>query len=459
MKNSEHETSGRKEKRRKKRKRDVSEHEDVAQESDNLLNEIPSTGAASQPENPSREKAKTATQGSSEVHFSSKKKRRKERKKELSPSREQEGPSVLQNSAERSGLAGTKKKSGLRTKKSSDSKTESLDVQKRKVKRRKRNEDASQSAGDTVGCSSLQKVEEQRLTSGETQGSAEVLTAVEELRPGDIGTASRKPPSAESGKTEENEDQPASRDDAQNTVGDKTAVIEDEDPLEGERLERTLFVGNVSQSATRRDIKRLFKDCAPVETVRIRNIRAANPKIPKKAALFTNKLASFADTFSAYVVFKKNAKMSSIIEAACKKRNLTLFMEKHIIVTPASHSKGGPIRQSVFLGNLPFDCKDEELVNAFISVAKVNDVQLLNVRVNRDKDTGVGRGTGFVAFDDVNGVQACLNLEGQVKIRDRVIRMERALKTKKLNTKTVKGRKFTRRGNYKGIRKRNTPQR
>lgn len=212
-------------------------------------------------------------------------------------------------------------------------------------------------------------------------------------------------------------------------------------PQDDERMQRTLFVGNVAQNTTRKDIRKLFQQYGEIESVRIRNVIAVNPKIPKKVALLSNRLAKFADSFSAYVVFKSQDNLETILKKACKEQNMVLFMEKHLRVMLAIQNRLGPRRQSIFVGNLPFDCSEEELIEAFKPIAEGVGVNLLNVRVNRDRDTGVGRGVGFVSFDDDLGVQASLNNVGNISIRNRDVRVERAMKTKNMKSKSYKSRR------------------
>merc|ERR1712100_544681 len=52
-----------------------------------------------------------------------------------------------------------------------------------------------------------------------------------------------------------------------------------------EKTERTVFVGNLSVSTTRKELKKLFKQYGEVETVRIRSVPTKDPKQPKKVAL------------------------------------------------------------------------------------------------------------------------------------------------------------------------------
>lgn len=125
------------------------------------------------------------------------------------------------------------------------------------------------------------------------------------------------------------------------------------------------------------------------------------------------------------------------VRAACAGLNLTIIHDKHLRVTPAMHTRS-PVRQSVFVGNLPFDVTEEELILLFKDAAKDAGSKLVGVRVTRDKETGMGRGVGFVSFDDALGVRAVINQAGELKVRGRVIRMEAAAKERKRSSKAFK---------------------
>lgn len=259
-----------------------------------------------------------------------------------------------------------------------------------------------------------------------------------------------------------------------------------EDP---ERLSRTAFVGNVSAQTTRKQLKKLFKQHGAVENVRLRGVIAANPKLPKKSALLAHRLHKDCNTLLAYVVFKRPSggdgddaseggddgddgddgdggngngdgggkgeacgagaagaavaasddysTPTAEVRAACAALNLTIVDGKHLRVTPAMHTRS-PVRQSVFVGNLPFDVTEEELITLFKDAGKDAGANLVGVRVTRDSETGMGRGVGFVSYDDALGVRAVVNQAGELKIRGRVVRMEPAAKEKKRNSKTFK---------------------
>lgn len=263
----------------------------------------------------------------------------------------------------------------------------------------------------------------------------------------------------EASDTADNEDASASARPSKGTA----APRELEDP---ERLARTAFVGNVPSHVTRKALKALFKPFGAVEAVRLRGVVAANPQLPKKTALLARRMHKDCDTILAYVVFKRavaedaetpqtdqeNAtqspspvpqwkktthEVSECVRNACKGLNLHILDGKHIRVTPAQHTRG-PVRRSVFVGNLPFDTTEEDLIELFQDAGKDAGSALVGVRVTRDAETGMGRGIGYVSFDDELGVRAVLNRQGEFELKGRVLRFERATKEKKRNTKTYK---------------------
>lgn len=207
---------------------------------------------------------------------------------------------------------------------------------------------------------------------------------------------------------------------------------------EDERLHRTVFVGNVPLEACQRDIKKLFQPFGRIESVRIRGVTPVNPKLPKRVAFVTGKFAQFADSHQAYVVFAEEEGFEKAMDDAIDHLNMTIYTGHHLRVKHAGPSKrrGGIV--SVFVGNLPFDCREEELIKTFQGVAKQVGAKIMDARVNRDQDTGVGRGIGFVSFNDSLAVQACMNEAENLKIRGRVVRVEAADKERKRNTKTSK---------------------
>lgn len=65
-------------------------------------------------------------------------------------------------------------------------------------------------------------------------------------------------------------------------VGDSEEQMISEDP---EVKARTIFVGNVPIKCTKKDLKKHFRKYGIIESVRVRGVPAANPKLPKKVVL------------------------------------------------------------------------------------------------------------------------------------------------------------------------------
>lgn len=230
-----------------------------------------------------------------------------------------------------------------------------------------------------------------------------------------------------------------------------TADDDDDAGLAEERLNRTLFVGNVSAKAKAQDVKRMFKKYGPIETVRIRNAVSNNSKLPKKVAYLAQRMSRFVDSVSAYVVFKPAEDVDDRLAKACAELHFAELKGKHIRVTPAIQTKTGPKKRSAFIGNVPFDCTEEEFITTFLPVAEKIGTKLLNVRLNRDQDTGIGRGIGFVTLSDDVAVQALINMSGEISIRNNKLRITWADKSQNRLSHTYKrNQKRPRPQNYRG---------
>lgn len=224
--------------------------------------------------------------------------------------------------------------------------------------------------------------------------------------------------------------------------------------LETERLNRTLFVGNVPINSQKKDVLRLFKKYGDIETVRIRNVIPESSKLPKKVALLARRMARFVDSYSAYVVFVPADDIEEKLARACSELHFAVLKDKHIRVTPAIQTRTGPKRSSAFIGNVPYDCTEEEFITTFLPLAKKLGTNLLNVRLNRDQDTGVGRGTGYVSLSDEVAVQGLINMSGEISIRRNKLRISVASKNENKLSKTYKrnqkrGKGQNRRGGVK----------
>ncbi|KAL1526309.1 hypothetical protein AB1Y20_015026 [Prymnesium parvum] len=187
------------------------------------------------------------------------------------------------------------------------------------------------------------------------------------------------------------------------------------------RLACTIFVGNVPVDVQRPTLAKHFSSYGAVETVRIRSVAAANPKMPQKAAVIKKDIdSSVKASVNAYIVFKAPESASAATAA-----NGSLAFGRHLRVDLAgaigssatsSAPEGG---RCVFLGNLAFDTQEEALWQHFETCGKIE-----YVRIIREPRTQMGKGFGYVSFVDSGSVEAALALHG-TKFADRELRVFR----------------------------------
>ena len=192
---------------------------------------------------------------------------------------------------------------------------------------------------------------------------------------------------------------------------EKTDEEEDDEPDSDERLERTIFVGNIPVSATRKELKSFFSKYGAVESVRLRSVPIAKAKGSKRVAILTKKFHPERNSMNAYVVFSDN----STAEQAVKSRGL-VFKDMHLRVDTAV-KKDVNYKLSVFVGNLPFNIQEEEVREHFSQCGDVDDVRII-----RDKETGIGKGFGYVRFQKAECVGFAIKLQNS-ELKGRRIRV------------------------------------
>ncbi|XP_020588675.1 nucleolar protein 12-like [Phalaenopsis equestris] len=127
---------------------------------------------------------------------------------------------------------------------------------------------------------------------------------------------------------------------------------------------------------------------------------------------------------NAYIVFKEEQSAHAALS-----NNMTEIGGNHIRVDmacpPRKKMKGvaRPYdrKRTVFVGNLPFDVKDEELYQLFCGLSQ-SEPNVEAVRVIRDPNTSIGKGIAYVLFktrEAANNV--CKRRD--LKIRDRNLRV------------------------------------
>ena len=182
------------------------------------------------------------------------------------------------------------------------------------------------------------------------------------------------------------------------------------------RNSRTVFVGNILSTCTKKQILRLFKTYGKVESVRLRSLQVEEGKLSKKVAIRTHKQLTEESTFNAYVVFSTEEEAEKSL-----KLNSTLLNGRHLRVDLVAKKESTKLEEthlSVFVGNLPFTADEEKLRSCF---SDCGDVE--SVRIIRDAKTGIGKGFGFVTFSDKSGVMFAVKQSRKIELDGRKLRV------------------------------------
>lgn len=178
---------------------------------------------------------------------------------------------------------------------------------------------------------------------------------------------------------------------------------------------RTLFCGNLPVTATRKDVKKLFRQFGDISSVRIRSAASSNPKLPQKAVVIRKDFHKGKNNLNAYIVFHTK---ESAEKALCM--NGVKYGDLHMRVDLATSGKKHEQKHCVFIGNLPFDAAEDPLRKHFDNCGDIDYVRLV-----RDRKTGAGKGIGYVAFANADGVELALKLDGS-KFMQRNVRVTRS---------------------------------
>jgi len=81
---------------------------------------------------------------------------------------------------------------------------------------------------------------------------------------------------------------------------------------------------------------------------------------------------------------------------------------------------------NIYIGNLPRDLEEEELVEMFIEYGNVR-----NAKIIRDRHTNMSRGYGFIEMEDEQAAMRAIEEWDQGSIDDRVIRVNIAHSSQK----------------------------
>ncbi|XP_034378934.1 RNA-binding protein 34 isoform X1 [Arvicanthis niloticus] len=192
---------------------------------------------------------------------------------------------------------------------------------------------------------------------------------------------------------------------------------------EEERLknERTVFVGNLPVTCNKKKLKSFFKEYGQVESVRFRSVMPAEGTLSKKLAAIKRKFHPDQKSINAYVVFKEESAAAKALQ-----RNGAQIAEGFRIRVDLASETASRDKRSVFVGNLPYKVEESALEEHFLDCGSI-----VAVRIVRNPLTGVGRGFGYVLFENTDAVHLALKLNNS-ELMGRKLRVMRSVNKEKL---------------------------
>uniref|UniRef100_A0A8C0WLD6 RNA-binding protein 34 n=1 Tax=Castor canadensis TaxID=51338 RepID=A0A8C0WLD6_CASCN len=190
-----------------------------------------------------------------------------------------------------------------------------------------------------------------------------------------------------------------------------------------ERLknERTVFVGNLPVTCNKKKLKSFFKEYGQIESVRFRSVIPAEGTLTKKLAAIKRKFHPDQKNINAYVVFKDESAATKAL-----KRNGAQIADGFRIRVDLASETSSRDKRSVFVGNLPYKLEESALEEHFVDCGHV-----VAVRIVRDPVTGVGKGFGYVLFENTDAVHLALKLNNS-ELMGRKLRVMRSINKEKL---------------------------
>lgn len=209
---------------------------------------------------------------------------------------------------------------------------------------------------------------------------------------------------------------------------------------EDERNNRTVFVGNVPVNSKEKELQKIFSKYGEIESLRFRSLSRANPKISKRAAFAKKEFHEERDTCNIYIVFKEAADaLKSLVH------NGQTIGGSIVRVDLAGNSKKNDNANSVFVGNLNFKAKEDDVRTFFMTCGTVT-----NVRIVRDNFSCLGKGFGFVSFESAASVRHAITFDG-CKFEDRPLRVYKSVDNPKKFTKKGADGKASKKGAPKKV--------
>ncbi|XP_045293267.1 RNA-binding protein 34 isoform X2 [Leopardus geoffroyi] len=190
-------------------------------------------------------------------------------------------------------------------------------------------------------------------------------------------------------------------DDVDHTVVNQRKKIEINQEKERLKNERTVFVGNLPVTCNKK---------IPAEGT-----------LSKKLAAIKRKIHPDQKNINAYVVFKDESAATKAL-----KRNGTQFADGFRVRVDLASETSSRDKRSVFVGNLPYKVEESAIEEHFLDCGSI-----VAVRIVRDPATGVGRGFGYVLFENTDAVHLALKLNNS-ELMGRKLRVMRSVNKEKL---------------------------
>ena len=228
----------------------------------------------------------------------------------------------------------------------------------------------------------------------------------------------------------------------------KEASEKDNNKNEKEDEERTVFVGNLPLSTTRKSLAKVFAECGKVLSTRLRSTAVVGVKLPPKRAGDQNLVRKVCthskdlldvdskSSLQGYVVFQHPDSVPKALalnnkalkDDDPKAKRLTRRMR----VDTASPTLDP--KRSVFVGNMPYHADEASLADHFVKGCAFQNADIQGVRIIRDKDTFQCKGFGYVLFQDSTMVATALQK------MEKSLYLKRPLRVKVCG-KSIKGRR------------------
>ncbi|XP_060068431.1 RNA-binding protein 34-like [Ylistrum balloti] len=188
---------------------------------------------------------------------------------------------------------------------------------------------------------------------------------------------------------------------------------------------RTVFVGNWPLSLQKKDLRKLFKTCGKIDSVRFRCPPTKDPRISKKVISIKRDFHPERSTIVGFVCFEEEKSAQKALQL-----NGREVEGRHIRVDLASKSKEHNHKCSVFVGNLDVKIDEEQIWNHFMDCGEI-----VSVRIIRDSQTGLGKGFCYVQFESPDAVGLASRLNGS-QLASRELRVMRSQENPVLPKKT-----------------------